>query len=324
MRGKGKNTIAGPHNQLPSFKTHRQPNQGKRQYQGSGTLYVVSTPLGNLEDITLRALKTLKEVDLIAAESVGHTRGLCNQYSIKTKTIRYNQHNQKTRTPDLINRLRSGHNIAIVTNAGTPAVSDPGNFLISRALDSGIRVSPIPGPSAVTAAMSVSGMGSGRFRFVGFLAKRAGQRRKELEALGTETSPMVFFEAPQRLAGMLRDLKDVLGNRQIVLLKEMTKIYEEVRRGRVSEILEEIEEETPRGEYTVVVAGREKSEKEPPLDSEILKKLEKLLGEGTLSTRQIAEQVSAETQISYRKLYKAILSLKRNPSLAKGDKHINH
>ncbi|UCF55853.1 MAG: 16S rRNA (cytidine(1402)-2'-O)-methyltransferase, partial [Deltaproteobacteria bacterium] len=180
----------------------------------SGILYIVSTPIGNLEDITLRALRILKSVDLIAAESVKHSRGLCQHYGIKTRLISYNQHNQQEKGPELIRRLKSGSDIALVTNAGTPGVSDPGSLLINQAMEKNINVSPIPGPSAVIAALSVSGLQAERFLFLGFLPNRSSKRRKELKNLISEHRTMVFFEAPHRLQAMLTDLKEILGDRQ--------------------------------------------------------------------------------------------------------------
>ncbi|MGD2126591.1 MAG: 16S rRNA (cytidine(1402)-2'-O)-methyltransferase [Desulfobacteraceae bacterium] len=281
------------------------------QSQGSGTLYVVSTPLGNLEDITLRALRVLEGVDVIAAESVQHTRGLCQHYGIKTRLTRYNQHNRKARTPELLNRLKSGVDIALVTNAGTPGVSDPGGFLISQALDRNIRVSPIPGPCAVTAGLSVSGLRGDGFLFVGFLSKRSSKRRKELETLVSEERTMVFFEAPHRLRSMLTDIRGILGDRQIVLLRELTKMFEEVKRGSVGSILEAIRKDKVRGEFTVVVTGKEKGERGHSLDEKTRRRMERLLKENKMGVKEIARQLSEETGLVYRDLYKACLSLKR-------------
>ena len=161
--------------------------------QRGGTLYVVSTPIGNLEDITLRALKTLKSVDTIAAENVSHSRRLCERYSIRTRVTNYHQHNQNTKTEQLINRLKSGSDLALVTDAGTPGISDPGVYLINRALNEDIKVRPIPGPSAVVAALSVSGLPTARFVFLGFLSNKAGKRKRELEKLASENRTMVFL-----------------------------------------------------------------------------------------------------------------------------------
>ena len=280
--------------------------------KGAGTLYVVSTPLGNLEDVTLRALKVLGEVDVIAAESVQHTRAFCRHYGIKSRLIGYNQHNRKARTPELVKRLKAGSDIALVTNAGTPGVSDPGSFLIRRALDERIRVSPVPGPSAVTAALSVSGFRGESFLFVGFLPNRSGRRRRELERLSSESRTMVFFEAPHRLQKMLSDLLDILGDRPIVLLRELTKMFEEVKQGSVRSVLEALQPAAVKGEITVVVAGKEKEKEETFLDAKTQGRVETLLKEHRMGVKQIARMLSEETGLLYRDLYKVCLSVKRS------------
>lgn len=277
----------------------------------SGTLYVVSTPIGNLEDITLRALGTLKKVDRIAAESMEHTRRLCQHYGIKTRLLSYNQHNQKTKGPELIRSLKSGLDVALVTNAGTPGVSDPGALLVNQALGEGIKVSAVPGPSAVTTALSVSGLRTDRFLFLGFLSRRSSKRRNELRRLVSEHRTMVFFEAPHRLQAMLVDLKEILGDRQMVLLREMTKVYEEMIRGSVSDILKQLDPEKIKGEFTLAVAGREKDEEEGFLDSETRRRIERLLKKKDRGVKDIATQISEEKGLSYRRLYRECLSIKR-------------
>jgi 16S rRNA (cytidine1402-2'-O)-methyltransferase len=276
-----------------------------------GVLYVVSTPIGNLEDITLRALRILKDVDLIAAESVKHSRKLCQNYTIKTRLISYNQHNQRRRGPELIRRLKSGLDAALVTNAGTPGVSDPGALLINQAVEEGIKVSPIPGPSAVVSALSVSGLRTERFFFLGFLSHRPSKRRKELKDLMSEQRAMVFFEAPHRLQAMLKDLKDILGDRQMVLLREMTKVYEEIKRGSASAILKQLEPDNIKGEFTLVVAGCEKHVEEVSIDPETQRTIEKLLKENNMSIKDVATRISEEKGLTYRRLYKECLSIKR-------------
>jgi len=279
-----------------------------------GILYVVSTPLGNLEDITLRALRVLKEVDCIAAETVEHTRNLCRHYGIATKLTSFNQHNQRKKGPELIEALKSGRSVALVTNAGTPAVSDPGVFLVSEALTEGLKVSPVPGPSAVTAALSASGMRADSFLFCGFLSHRTGKRRKELETLKSLPHTLVFFESPHRLVDTLKDVKEVLGDRLMVLHKEMTKLFEEAVQGSVSGLLNRLEQEEVRGEYTLVVAGAEKKETEPSLHEEVQKKMKALLKTGSMSLKDIARSIAAETGLEYRKAYKACLLMKRDLS----------
>jgi 16S rRNA (cytidine1402-2'-O)-methyltransferase len=272
---------------------------------------VVSTPIGNLEDITLRALRILKEADLIAAESVSHSRKLCQNQGIKTKLISYNQHNQRRKGPELIRRLKSGLDVALVTNAGTPCVSDPGALLINQAVEEGIKVSPIPGPSAVISALSVSGLRAERFLFLGFLSNRSSKRRKELKNLISEQRTMVFFEAPHRLKSMLMDLKDILGDRQIVLLREMTKVFEEIKRGLASAVLDQLEPDNIKGEFTLVVAGGEKNVEEGSIDKETQRRIERLLRENNMSIKDVATRISEAKGLAYRRLYKACLSIKR-------------
>jgi 16S rRNA (cytidine1402-2'-O)-methyltransferase len=276
-----------------------------------GTLFVVSTPLGNLEDITLRALRVLKEVDWVAAESVEHTRNLCRHYGIATRLTSFNQHNQRTKGPELVEELKSGRSVGLVTNAGTPAVSDPGVFLVASALREGIRISPVPGPSAVTTALSASGMRADTFLFCGFLSHRSAKRRKELETLRTLPYTLVFFEAPHRLKEMLGDVRAVLGDRAAVLHKEMTKLFEETVRGSVGSLLSRLTDEKVRGEYTLVVAGSEKKDKELPLDEKALEKMGGLLKAGDMSLKDVAREISSETGVEYRRAYKACLSMKR-------------
>jgi len=276
-----------------------------------GTLYVTSTPIGNLEDITLRALSVLKSVDVIAAEKVAHTRGLLEHYGIKTRLTSYNQHNQKVKANELIQRLTSGRDAAVVTDAGTPGISDPGAYLISRAANENIEVVPIPGPSAVIAALSVSGMPTEEFVFCGFLPNKSGKRKKALRRFVPERRTMVFFEAPHRIEAMLIDLKEILGDRQMVMLKEMTKVFEEVKRATVSAILTSLTPDRIKGEFTLVVAGNE--EEEPrALCEEVLEKIEELLSDDNMGVKDIAELISREEDVAYRQVYKACLAKKRS------------
>jgi 16S rRNA (cytidine1402-2'-O)-methyltransferase len=276
-----------------------------------GTLFVVSTPLGNLEDITLRALRILKEADWIAAETVEHTRNLCRRYGIATRLTSFNQHNQRTKGPELVKELKSGRSVALVTNAGTPAISDPGVSLVANALTEGIRVSPVPGASAVTAALSTSGMRTDAFLFCGFLSHRSGKRKKELEAVRPLPFTLVFFEAPHRLKEMLEDVRDVLGDRSMVLHKEMTKRFEGTVGGSASSVLARLRHEEVRGEYTLIVAGCEKKDKEDTLDEKVQEKMARLLKAKTMSLKDIARKISSETGVEYRRVYKTCLAMKR-------------
>jgi len=271
-----------------SKKHNPETRNPKPEIQGteSGTLYVTSTPIGNLEDITMRALSVLKNVDVIAAENVARTRGLCEHYGIKTRLTSYNQHNQKVKATELIQQLTSGRDVAVVTDAGTPGISDPGAFLISQAANEKIEVVPIPGPSAVIAALSVSGMPTEEFVFCGFLPNKSGKRKKTLKRLISERRTMVFFEAPHRIEAMLTDLKEILDDRQMVMLREMTKVFEEVKRGTVSAILTNLTPDRIKGEFTLVVAGSE--EEEPrALSEEILERIRELLSENKMGVEKV-------------------------------------
>lgn len=280
--------------------------------QGYGILYVVSTPIGNLEDITLRALKILKSVDLIAAENVLYSRGLCRHYGIHTRVTGYHQHNRKVKGPELLKYLKSGSNIALITNAGTPAISDPGVLLVNQALENNIKVSPIPGPSAVIAAVSISGLRTDGFTFVGFLSNKAGKRRKELQSLGSEHRAMVFFEAPHRLQAMMRDMMEILGDRSLVLMREMTKIYEERKAGLISVILEDLDRGEIKGEITLVVAGKGKRADEQAIDNRIQKEIKRLLEENKMGVKEIALKLSSREGLSYRTLYRECLNMKKS------------
>lgn len=276
-----------------------------------GTLYVVSTPIGNLEDVTLRALKILKDVDLIAAENTRQTRGFCSHYNIKTRLISYHQHNQRSRGPELIERLKKGSDIALVTSAGTPSISDPGSLLVNMALGNGIRVSPIPGPSAAIAALSVSGLHVDRFLFLGFLSNKTGKRKKELRELAHEQRCMVFYEAPHRIKAMLKDMNEVLGDRYVVILRELTKIYEEIKRGTVSLILKELDDHILKGEFTVVLAGAEKKEDEDFVDNKVRDTIKRLLLERKMGVKEVATRLSKEFGLNYRTVYKEGLIIKK-------------
>jgi len=232
-----------------------------------GTIYVVSTPIGNLEDITLRAVRVLQEADLIAAESVTHTRKLCAHYHINTPLTSYNSHNQRYKGRVLLEKAKSGLDIALVSDAGTPGVSDPGSRLVREAVDARIRLVPVPGVSASLTALSVSGLPTDGFVFIGFLSRKKARRRRELEALKDEPRTMIFFEAPHRLVKMLADLSDVLGNREIVLAKEMTKMFEQVVRGPAREVLSSLGNTTIKGEYTLIVSGREDADSISVIDN---------------------------------------------------------
>lgn len=277
----------------------------------SGILYIVSTPIGNLEDITIRGLKILKHVDLIAAENTGQTRKLCSRYGIRSRLTSYNQHNRKAKAPALISRLKAGSDIALVTSAGTPGISDPGAWLIHEAMDKGIRVSPIPGPSAAIAAVSVCGLQTDRFIFLGFLSSRPNRRKKELRDLKEESRTMVIFEAPHRVESLLKDLHEIFGDRRAVVLRELTKIHEEIRMGPVGSLFEGLDPDKIKGEYTIVVEGDKKGKEPGSLDSDVRGKITSLLKEENQGAKAIATRLSAELGLNYRAVYRECIALKK-------------
>ena len=222
----------------------------------AGTLYIVSTPIGNLEDITHRALRTLREVDVIACEDTRHTRKLLNHFAVDVATISYHEHNERERADVLCAMLAAGKNIALVSDAGTPIVSDPGFRVVDLAIEKGFRVVPIPGATAFVAALSASGLPSDQFLFAGFLPPRASARRARLEELRAIQATLIFYEAPHRIATALRDAVDILGNRQAVVARELTKLHEEFVRGSLNQLAEHFSESNKaRGEIVLLITG---------------------------------------------------------------------
>jgi len=220
-----------------------------------GCLFLCATPIGNLQDVSLRLLATLKEVDLIAAEDTRHTRKLLTHFDIHKPLISYHRHSSSERADQIIARLSEGKKIALVSDAGMPGISDPGTELVAAAIASGITVVPVPGPVAAITALAASGMDTGRFCFEGFLPRYRRQRRAALERLKAEERTMVFYEAPHRVTDTVQDLLDILGNRRIVVAREITKIHEEFWRGTIAEALSHLKEQGERGEYTLVLEG---------------------------------------------------------------------
>lgn len=223
---------------------------------GKGVLYVVSTPIGNLDDITLRALKILRHVDLIAAEDTRRTRRLLSHFDIHTPLVSYFEHNELKKLDKLLSQMKRGKEVALVSDAGTPGISDPGYRLIQQAIKREIPVIPVPGPSAVVAALSISGLPTDSFCFAGFLPKKGGKRRKLLKKLGEMDGTSILYESPHRLMKTLEDLREVCGDRQIAVTRELTKAFEEAIRGRISEVINTLEGKRVRGELTIVLAGK--------------------------------------------------------------------
>jgi len=219
-----------------------------------GTLYLVATPIGNLADITHRALQILSDVDLIACEDTRHTHKLLNHYGITTKTISYHEHNEQQRAAELIDRLKQGTNIAVVSDAGTPSISDPGFRLVRAAIENEIVIVPVPGPSALIAALIAAGLPTDEFFFAGFLPSRTSARRTRLTELQSIPGTLIFYEAPHRLAATLADAYEILGEREAVVARELTKLHEEIRRGLLSKLTADYTEKTDiRGEIVVLI-----------------------------------------------------------------------
>jgi len=223
-----------------------------------GILYVIATPIGNLGDITLRAIDVLKEVDLVVAESTSRALKLFNHYGIKNAILGISSYNEERRSAGIIRSLKAGRKVAIITAAGTPCISDPGSILVSKCVAEDIEVRAIPGASAVSALVSVSGLFADRFIFYGFLPLKKGKRKRALEELSSFPYPIVFYESPRRIEETLGYVLDIMGDRRMVAVKEMTKLFERTYRGTVSEVIEELSGEEKRGEYAFMVAGSER------------------------------------------------------------------
>ena len=270
-----------------------------------GTLYVVATPIGNLEDITLRALRVLKEVDVIAAEDTRHTQILLNHYGIRTPLTSYHEHNEKTKARQLMSRLERGEQIALVSDAGTPAISDPGYRLAVEAIRGGIPVIPIPGASALTAVLSAGGLPTDRFVFDGFLPAKKQERRARLRALSSETRTLVIYEAPHRLTETLNDLVEILGDRETVLAREVSKVHEEFLRGRLTEVAKQIAGREIKGELTLLIGGsRGQSEVS---QEQIEKEIRKLKNDG-LRMKEIAEILGEKYGYPKKEIYRLALT----------------
>ncbi len=266
-----------------------------------GTLYIVATPIGNLEDITLRALRILREADVIACEDTRQTRKLLDHYGVAKPTVSYHEHNETVRTPELIERLRAGARVALVSDAGTPLISDPGYRLVAAAVENGIRVESVPGPSAAIAALAASGLPSDAFYFAGFLPARSTQRKKALARLKDIPATLIFYEAPHRILNTLAEIEEVLGERPVVLGREITKIHEEYLRGTPAELLKT--RMALKGELTVLV-GRAAG---PAAGDEVtlLEAVEAHLRSG-LSRMDAIKAVARERGLAKRDVYREV------------------
>ncbi len=264
------------------------------------TLYIVSTPIGNLEDITLRALRVLREVGLIAAEDTRVTRKLLSHYDIHTRLASFNEHNQSSRIPDLLSTLQDTE-VALVSDAGTPGVNDPGKALVQAASDAGVQVVVVPGASAVTSAVAVSGIVDEAFIYLGFLPRSRGDRRRLFESLSHERRPVVAFESPRRIRRSLQDIRETISERHIVVCREMTKLHEEIFRGTASEALSHFEQ--PRGEFTLVIEGWTKSSNDDAELDVLASTLLRQFRRQGAGAKHAVSHVTAVTGLSRRQVY---------------------
>ncbi len=266
----------------------------------SGLLSIVSTPIGNLEDITYRAVRTLHEADLILAEDTRQTRKLLSRYEIETRCSAFHAHSDDARYEEVLGWLGEGRRLALVSDAGCPVVSDPGGGLVARARENGAQIEVIPGPSAVTAAIALSGVRADHFRFVGFLPRKGGERRSALEALAQDASAQVLFESPKRVDKTLRDLEPLIGDRRIALCRELTKLHEEAVVGNAQSLLAHPFQR--RGEFTIVLeASGELREAKEALDPESLAR--ELLRSATGGLSQLSRQLSKDTELTRKEAY---------------------
>ncbi len=270
----------------------------------TGVLYIVATPIGNLEDISLRAIRILREAALIAAEDTRKTKRLLSRYEIETPMTSYYEHSKQSRLEYILQRLE-GEDVALVSEAGTPGLSDPGYALVNAASRRGIKVVPVPGPSAVVTALAVSGLPTDRFTFIGFLPHKAAARKRLLESAAGEPGSLIALEAPHRLRAALEDIKLVLGDRRVAVCRELTKRYEEIFRGTVSQAIRHFS--VPKGEFTLVIEGRGTPER-PEMSEAVAERLYHLYLSGA-TAREAISRIAGETGLSRKELYRAWLEL---------------
>ena len=275
----------------------------------TGILYLIATPIGNLEDITLRAIRILQTADLIAAEDTRHTAKLLQHYQITTPVVSYHQHTHPAKVKEILTILKQGKAIALVTDAGIPAISDPGYELVKACIEAGIEIIPIPGANAALTALVASGLNPERFVFEGFLPTKKKLRSDRLISLAKETRTIIFYEAPHRLPKTLADLEKILGSqRQIVLARELTKLYEEFWRGSLGDAINYYQEHQPKGEYTIVVEGNTESSQLELSAAEIKAELEQLLQQGMTKT-EASRHLAKYTSFSRREIYQLALEI---------------
>jgi len=284
---------------------------GKGMIKMAGKLYICATPIGNLEDITFRVIKTLKEVDLIAAEDTRHSKKLLNYYEIDTPVTSYHEHNKTEKGKFLVEQLLAGKNIALVTDAGTPAISDPGEELVRMAYEAGIEVTSLPGPCALITGLTLSGLSTKRFSFEAFLPTDKKERQRIVNEIINDSRTIILYEAPHRLRKTLKELYEALGDRTLAVIKELTKIHETVLRTSISEAIEIFEKEEPKGEYILVIEGKSQEEIEKDKQSQWGEKTiaehMKMYTDKGLDKKEAMKLVAKDRGISKRDVYKAIL-----------------
>jgi 16S rRNA (cytidine1402-2'-O)-methyltransferase len=300
--------------QAPRAKGEPVPSNGAAP--GSGCLYIVGTPIGNLEDITLRALRILKEVDLIACEDTRHTQKLLTHYDIHKELVSYHEHNEMTRSSELLIQLEQGAKVALVSDAGMPLVSDPGYRLVTLCVRHRVPVVPIPGPSAMLAALAAAGLPNEEFLFVGFLPQRSGERRRLLERLRIEDRTMIFYEAPHRVAESIADAQEILGDRPACIAREVTKLHEEFLRGKFSQLSESLAERPARGEITLVVGPADPATSAGQSDSSqsLSDRVEELIRQAKLDRKEALKLAAKEKGLTRRAAYNELLQSKSKPN----------
>ncbi|WP_346916220.1 16S rRNA (cytidine(1402)-2'-O)-methyltransferase [Clostridium sp.] len=274
----------------------------------SGKLYLIPTPIGNLKDITLRALETLKSVDIIACEDTRQSLKLLNHFSIRKTLISYHKHNENGKSEDIIKRLMEGQNVAIISDAGTPGISDPGAIIVKKCIEENIEFEVYPGATAITTALVYSGLNTDKFLFVGFLSRENKDRREIIEGLADRQETLIFYEAPHRLESTLSFIKDNLGNRNIAICKELTKLHETILRGTLEECIEHYKENKPKGEYVLVLEGKSKTEimeemKSKWEDMSIEEHIKECINQG-LNKKEAIKKVAKERNLHKSEVYK--------------------
>src|SRR5213082_1392710 len=289
-------------------------NPAAERQNPTGCLYLVGTPIGNLEDITLRALRILKEVDQIACEDTRHTQKLLAHYDIHKPLVSYHEHNEVKRAAELAAAMEQGAKIALVSDAGMPLVSDPGHKLVALCLQNHIPVAPIPGPSALLASLSGSGMPTEEFLFVGFLPARTGERRRALERLRIEERTLILYEAPHRVSDCVADAREVLGNRNACIAREVTKLHEEFRRGKLSELSTSLEERPARGEITLLIGPEAPADARTQANStqSLADRVEELIRQAKLDRKEALKLAAKERGLTRRAAYSQLVDAQTN------------